>query len=55
MTGDVSRGRAEALGPEGRRASPDVMAASLLKFSASFFRDVISKFLSDRVWHSTWL
>lgn len=38
-----------------RESSPEVTALSLLKFSPSFFRDVISEFLSDRVWHSTWL
>lgn len=38
-----------------RERSPEVMALSLLKFSPSFFRDVISEFLSDSVWHSTWL
>lgn len=45
----------------GRRAaahlprSPAVMVLSLLRVSPSFFSVVISEFLSDRVWHSTWL
>lgn len=48
-------GKGVALGPKSRKSSPAVMAWSLRKFSPSFFRDVISEFLSDRVWHSTWL
>lgn len=42
-------------GPRPGESSPEVMALSLLRFSPSFFREVISEFLSDRVWHSTWL
>lgn len=55
MTGDVCRGWTAALGPKSGRSLPAVTAWSLLRFSPSFFRDAISEFLSDRVWHSTWL
>lgn len=41
--------------PNSKNGSPDAIALSLFKFSPSFFRDVISEFRSDRVWHSNWL